>query len=108
MKHMAQFIYRLRVIREEMLTEGPTAEEARITREHFNYLRGLTESGVVLLAGRTQTADDQTFGIVILQAQDEDTARDLMANDPAVMESIMHAELFPFAVALWSERGPEE
>jgi len=104
---MAQFIYRLQAVRTEMLTVGPTPDEAKITQQHFNYLQGLTESGVVLMAGRTQTADEQTFGLVVLRADDEDSARDLMANDPAVANSVMCAQLFPFSVALWSERFPE-
>lgn len=35
-----------------MLTEGLTPEEERVVAEHFHYLKGLTEAGVVLLAGR--------------------------------------------------------
>ena len=40
-----QFIYFLRPKRLEMLTKGPTAEEARVQMEHGNYLEGLAAQG---------------------------------------------------------------
>ena len=52
------------------------------------------------MAGRTQTADSDTFGIVILKADDEAAARKLMKADPAVAHGVMHAALYPFRIAL--------
>jgi uncharacterized protein YciI len=95
-----QFLYRLQVTRLEMLRGGPTPEEARVVGAHLDYLKKLAEEGVVILAGRTQTNDDTTFGIVILNAADEATAWAVMDNDPAVKGSVMHATLFPFRVAV--------
>jgi uncharacterized protein YciI len=46
-----------------MLTVGPTEREAEVVRRHFAYLQGLTAARAVLLAGRTQTADEQTKGV---------------------------------------------
>jgi uncharacterized protein YciI len=83
-----------------MLTDGPTPEEAEIVSEHFAYLEQLTEQGVVVLAGRTLTTDESSFGIVILRADSEEAARDVMDNDPAVERQVMRAELFPFRIAL--------
>ena len=48
---MPQFIYRIQPIRPDMLASGPTQEGARIVAEHFSYLQGLAERGVVHLAG---------------------------------------------------------
>ena len=95
-----QFLYRLQVTRSEMLSGGPTPEEARVVGAHLNYLKKLAEEGVVVLAGRTQNNDESTFGIVILNAADEAAARAVMENDPAVKGSVMHATLFPFRVAV--------
>jgi uncharacterized protein len=103
---MKQFLYRLQLVRVAMLVEGPTAEEAAIVGEHFNYLAKLTEDGVVLLAGRTLTTDERTFGIVVFIAPSESEARELMNGDPTVKKGVMKAELFPFSVALWSSKGP--
>ena len=95
-----QFLYRLQVTRLEMLRGGPTPEEARVVGAHLDYLKKLAAEGVVILAGRTQTNDDTTFGIVILNAADEAAAWAVMDNDPAVKGSVMHATLFPFRVAV--------
>jgi len=82
-----------------MVTSGPTDEEASIISEHFNYLKSLTEQGVVLVFGRTQNKDASTFGITIFRADSDDAARSIMNNDPAVKKRIMRAELFPYRVA---------
>ena len=86
-------------MRLEMVTRGPTGEEASILSDHFNYLKSLTEQGVVLVFGRTQNNDTSTFGITIFRAESEDAARSIMNNDPAVRKCVMRAELFPYKVA---------
>ncbi len=100
---MMQFLYRLTPVRIEMVTVGPTPEERAIVSEHFAHLEALTEQGVMLLVGRTQDNSPRTFGIVILQAESEEQAREVMNNDPAVVKGIMRAELFPFRIALAGE-----
>jgi uncharacterized protein YciI len=98
-----QFIYFLGPMRLEMLTKGPTAEEARVQTEHGNYLEGLAARGVVMLAGRTTNNDETTLGIVIVNAPDEAAARQVMERDPFVKSSLMTATLFPFRVAYRAE-----
>ena len=93
---MSQYLYRIQATRLEMVTRGPTDEEASILSDHVNYLEGLTRQGVVLVFGRTQNNDSSTFGIVIFRAESEDAARSIMNNDPAVKKGIMRAELFPY------------
>ena len=100
MSDMAQFMYTLKVTRLGQLTEGPTAEEQAIVARHFAYLQDLTEKGVAILVGRTQTADADTLGIMIFQAASEAKAQEIMANDPAVKNGVMAATLFPFRIAL--------
>jgi len=94
-----QFIYFLRPKRLEMLTKGPTAEEARVQTEHGNYLEGLAARGVAMLAGHTTNNDETTVGIVIINARDEAAAQEIMESDPFVKSSLMSATLFPFRVA---------
>jgi uncharacterized protein YciI len=90
-----------------MLTNGPTEDEAAITSEHFRYLKGLTDGGVVVLAGRTLNTDASSFGIVILRADSEAKARAVMENDPGVAKGVMRAALYPYRIALMAgaERG---
>lgn len=85
-----------------MLTDGPSQVESEILKSHFSYLEALTEQGVVVMAGRTLTADDSSFGIVIFKAESEGAAAELMQADPGVKEGVMRAELFPFRIALMS------
>lgn len=94
------YVYRLQPTRLEMLSVGPTPEEAAIRQQHFLYLKDLCERGVVLHAGRTLTADARTFGIVILRAPSEDAARAIMESDPGVARGLQRAELFPYRIAL--------
>lgn len=99
----SQFLYTIKPTRLEMLTDGPTAEEETIVGQHFNYLHDLTQKGVAILVGRTQTADEDTIGIIVFQATSEEEARSLVENDPAVKGGVMQAKLYPFRVALMIE-----
>jgi len=100
MAEATQYLYKIQPTRPEMLTEGPTAEEQRAVSEHFQYLKGLTEAGVVLLAGRTLNTDSTSFGIVIFRASSDEEARGIMNADPAVRQGVMRAELYPYSIAL--------
>ena len=96
----SQWLYYLKPTRLGMVTEGATPEERETVSRHFAYLKDLTEKGVTILMGRTQNNDENTFGIVIFEAEDEAAARQIMANDPAVLGGVMRATLYPYKVAL--------
>lgn len=100
MQQQQEYLYRLRPIRAAMITEGATDSERRIIRSHVAHLQRLADEGVVLLAGRTQTGAEDTFGLVIFKADSEDAARRIMESDPAIAGGVMSAELFPYAVAV--------
>jgi uncharacterized protein YciI len=100
------FLYRLTPADPEMLTRAlPNQMEAQVVSEHYQYLNQLAVIGTLVLAGRTNTDDDKTFGLVIIEADSEDDARRIMGNDPAIQEGIMNAELFPFRIAV--QRRPD-
>ncbi|HEX2620766.1 MAG TPA: YciI family protein [Phototrophicaceae bacterium] len=101
---MPQYLYRIQPTRMDMLIQS-TPDEDRIVGEHFQQLKRLTEDGVVILAGRTLNTDDSTFGIVIFNAEDDESARTIMDDDPAVSQGVMKAELFPYRVGLIAERN---
>lgn len=98
---MKQFLYRIQPTRIAMLTVGPTERESTVIAEHFEYLQSLVAKDIVLMAGRTLTADDHTFGIVVFVSASAAEAAQLMQNDPAVKQGVVKAELFPYQVALW-------
>jgi uncharacterized protein YciI len=99
---MEQFLYRIQPVRHDMLTKGSTESESHIVSEHFNYLKRLTEDGVIILAGRTQTTDYSSFGIVLLKAETIEEAREIMLNDPAVKNKVFRAELYPYKTSLFN------
>jgi uncharacterized protein YciI len=103
---MQEYLCRIKPTRLKMLTEGPTEREAEIVGQHFSHLQQLVAQGTVLMAGRTLNADEHTFGIVVFLAESEAQAQELVRSDPAVKQGVMHAELFPYRVALWSKVGP--
>ena len=98
-----QYLYRIHPTRDGFLIES-TLEEDTIVSAHFNYLKALTKQGIVLMAGRTLHTDNTSHGLVVLVAGSEDEARTIMESDPAVKAGVFRAELFPFTVALASER----
>jgi uncharacterized protein YciI len=98
------FLYVLKATRVEMLTSGPTDREAVVLGEHVDYLSRLADEDRVLLAGRTQTHDVTTFGIVIFVAATEEKARSVVEGDPAVRAGVMTASLYPYKVAVLGSR----
>ena len=100
MNEAKQFLYSIKPTRLAMLTDGATKAEETTLSQHFNYLQDLTQKGTVIMAGRTQTADINTFGIVIFKAENEAEAREIMLADPAVAQGVMAASLYPFRIAL--------
>ncbi len=86
-----------------MLSDGMTDRENEIIERHFAYLSDLKVKGVVKLAGRTTNTDSSSFGVMIFEAEDEEAARLIMANDPVVKEGVLAAKLFPFRIALMGD-----
>jgi uncharacterized protein YciI len=97
---MQEFLYRLQLVRGDMLRTGPTDAEQAVVAEHFAYLQGLNTQGVIILVGRTLTVDENTMGLTIFRAESEDAARQIMDGDPAVKKGVMTATLYPFKVIL--------
>ncbi|MCB9452293.1 MAG: hypothetical protein H6672_12705 [Anaerolineaceae bacterium] len=108
MAERQQYLYLIQPVRPEMLTDGATPEEDAIVALHYNYLKDLVAQDVVLLAGRTQTTDYSSFGIIIFQAESHEAARRIVHDDPAVKNRVFRAELFPYHIALSAWTRPEE
>ena len=97
---MLEYIYTIKPVRATLLTDGPTDEEALVLENHAAYLEAMAEHGELVLAGRTQTSDMGTFGIVIFRATSDAVAQERMNADPAVASGIMAAELHPYHVSV--------
>ena len=100
------YIYRIQPVRQDMVSKGRTPEEDQIVGAHSTYLEGLTQQGVVYLAGRTLTDDYAGFGIIIFSAESQQAAEKIVRNDPAVAQRVMRAELYPFRAGLVGQPIP--
>ena len=93
---MPEYLYLIHPFRNGFF-EQPTPEENTAMEAHFQYLKKATEDGIVLLAGPCL---DDTFGLVIFRAENEEAAGAFMFNDPSVKANVMMAELHPFRASL--------
>lgn len=91
------FICFIEPTRDGMVDE-PTDAETAAVEAHFQYLKSLTEQGVVVLAGRT--TEPPHVGIVIFRAADRAAAEAIMHDDPAVKAGVFKPRLQPFRIAL--------
>jgi uncharacterized protein YciI len=102
---MKQFIYILKLIPRLLQETNWTDADNAVVGRHFAQLQSLLAEGKLILAGKTEGLDEHTFGIVIFEAEDYDSAQKQMRLDPAVHEGVMTAELFPYNVALMRSEG---
>jgi uncharacterized protein YciI len=93
---MPEYIYLIHPYRHGFF-EAPTPEEEHIMEAHFTYLKQAVQDGIVLLAGPCL---DDTFGIVVFRAEDDDHANAFMFADPSVSGNVMAAELHPMRISL--------
>ncbi len=93
---MPEYLYLTHPFRDGFF-EQPTAAENIIMEEHFQYLKQATEAGIVLLAGPCL---DNTFGIVVFLAVNDEAAHTFMFNDPSVKKNVMMAEIHPMRISL--------
>jgi len=96
----SEYLYVIKPSRIEMLSGALTPEEDTAIEAHYKYLKDLAKKGILILSGQTQLTDEKSFGIVIFRSDSDEYAREIMVNDPAVRHGIMHAELYPYQVAL--------
>lgn len=79
---------------------NPKEEEDLIMSDHFQYLKFLLEQKKLYLAGPTLIPEDP-FGVIIIEAQTEEEARNLIKNDPSVKAGIQEiADFRPIRLSL--------
>lgn len=102
---MSEWIYFIHAPREDFPATMTPDEEA-VWAQHFERLKSLHEQGTVLLAG--PTLGEVNTGIVVFRAEDAEAAEALMAQDPVVGGGWAEAELRPFRVSLFGDKGGVE
>ncbi|MBP7478571.1 MAG: hypothetical protein KA797_08615 [Chitinophagales bacterium] len=92
------FIYQLKL--SPRFQEASNWDEASnlIMESHFAYLKSLHEEGKATFVGRTDYPLDHAdlFGLCVLKVEGVSEAEEIMQNDPAVKNGIMHAKIHPF------------
>jgi len=93
---MSQWVYFLHPPRDDFAATM-TDDEKRVWSVHAARTQKLLDDGVVVLAG--PTLGKVNTGIVIFEADDEEKARTIMCEDPAIAGGYARGELRPFRVS---------
>jgi uncharacterized protein YciI len=75
-----------------------TEHERQVFAEHFTRLQALLADDVVVLVG--PTLGPVNTGIMVFEAPDEDSAWQIVRDDPTVVDGITTPELRPFRLSL--------
>jgi hypothetical protein len=101
----AQFLLRLEPAREGFTLQNMSAEEARLASQHVQYLMSLVDSGKLSLAA--QVFDPKgLWGIVIVNAPDQPSARALLDGDPMIQAKMFRGEVLPLRIVLEKPAAP--
>ena len=73
-------------------------EEKETWSVHFERLQRMLDEGTLIMAG--PTLGHINTGIAIIEAPDEEAARRIMEEDPAIASGLASGELRPFRVSL--------
>ncbi len=98
-KGLRQFEYLITLSNPKIMTSGATTEEQEALSGHVRYVNDLHARGLVLFAGRPMDASNSP-GAVVFLARDEDEARSIAENDPAVAAGVFRMELHPYRLIL--------
>ena len=93
---MAEWIYFIHAPREDFAATM-TEDERAVWGTHFERLQRLLAEGVMILVG--PTLGPINTGIAVFEAPDEESARRIMDEDPAIASGIARGELRPFRAA---------
>src|ERR1700712_6004381 len=99
---MTEWLYLIHPPREDFV-ETITPDEVAIMQEHSENLARLLAEGVLVLAG--PTFGRVNTGIAVIEADDEDAAREIMMGDPAVTSGLMRPELREMRIGFLRGRG---
>ena len=94
---MSEWVYFIHPPREDFAATMTEPEQEAWGR-HFERLQRLLAEGVLVLAG--PTLGRTNTGIAVVEAPDEESARRLMEEDPAIAGGFATGELRPFRVSL--------
>ncbi|MHA1992055.1 MAG: YciI family protein [Candidatus Hodarchaeales archaeon] len=98
-RDLTHFFATITPYRNDFVT-NPIEEENKIMSDHFLYLKDLMDKGKLFLAGPTLNLDDP-FGVLILQVDTIEEAKELLKNDPSCKSGLQTvSDLRPIRLSL--------
>lgn len=93
-----QWFIKLTPVRQTFSIDATPAENL-IINQHFERLKKLSAQDKIILGGPI-LAEYNPFGIIIAETNSRKEALEIIQNDPAVLNNIFTAELYPMRVLL--------
>ena len=78
--------------------DDATPDEERVIGSHFQYLKRLLAEGKLLIAG---PCEDASMGLAVLECENQEEARSILAADPAIQGKVFTGEIKPYRVSLF-------
>jgi uncharacterized protein YciI len=96
------YCYQLKLTKAYEVSENWTPQSWQTIKEHAAWLDDLGKAGILICAGRTlfEPGDKRLFGIALIKAVDLQTAKSIMAADPAVQANIQESSIYPFSLSI--------
>jgi uncharacterized protein YciI len=92
-----QFLLRVEPVRKDFTLQYMSDDERRIIGEHGAYLKDLFDQGKLAFA--SQVFDPKgLWGIIIVNAPDQEAATALLKGDPTIKAKVFRGEVIPVAV----------
>ncbi|MBZ5728730.1 MAG: YciI family protein [Acidobacteriia bacterium] len=90
-----QFLLRIEPVRKDFTLQNMNEDERRIAGEHVAYLQSLMAEEKLTFAG--QVLDPKgLWGIIIVNAPDQEAANALLNGDPTIKAKMFRGEAIPF------------
>ena len=80
----------------DFVSKGPQPKDMSVLQQHVEYLRRLTDQGIAIVAGHTTNHDENAFGLAIVRADSESSARKILEEDALVRAGLLTVTVFPF------------
>jgi uncharacterized protein YciI len=84
--------------------QKPLDEVDRHREAHLAFLAGLNERGHILVSGRR---NPPVGGVIVIDAEDLDAAKAIMAEDPFAKAGVARYEPYEFTPSAGPSRSPE-
>ena len=84
--------------------QKPLEEVDKVREEHLKFLAGLNEQGRILISGRR---NPPVGGVVVIDADDLEHAKAIMAEDPFATSGVARYEPYEFNPSAGPSRSPE-